>query len=429
MRRLIRLFSFFCIVAFYSGGTLDAQENLSWDIIETPATLANQIQFFGAADNNLYLQTFQQGLMRLPTNEENGQWQAFNATEILSDTYVMRIVALPDGGRVLLTSAGLFRAQAGSDIFVKFGADISTFPHQNFFYDMFVDADGNWYAATAIGIMFTDDQAESWTKVLDIEEAYRIRELADGSLLVAAGRIAFGNDVTQAAGLWRSDAARQNWEADLYADEETFTIRDLAVTSGGQWFVAAQSETSTITTSDDEGENWSYTLFGDIATSIIALNNDNILASAANSGVALSTDGGQTWPRFNQGLQDPRILYLTLHNDRHAYCADVFGNVYRSSEPVQPVTTDLALADNQTAELHWTFTNGVLTVESDLLNGINAALEVSLFDLRGLHTANASGVATEKTLRVQFQPHAPGAFVATLNIGGRQFSAVLLNTN
>ncbi len=429
MRRLIRLFSFFCIVALYGGGTLVAQENLTWDIIETPATLANQIQFFGAADNNLYLQTAQQGLMRLPTNEDNGQWQAFNVTELLADTYVMRIVALPDGDRVLLTSAGLFRAQAGSNTFVKFGADISAFPHQNFFYDLYVDADGNWYAATAIGIMFSDDRAESWTTVLDIEEAYRIRELADGTLLVAAGRIAFGNDVSQAAGLWRSDAARQHWEGGIYADEEAFTIRDLAVTSGGRWFVGAQTATSTITTSDDEGENWSNTPFGDIAMRIIVLNNDNILAAAANSGVALSTDGGQSWPRFNQGLEDPRILHLTLHTDGHAYCADVFGNVYRSGDPVQPLTTGVAGADVKTAELNWTFANGVLIVESDLLNGINSALEISLFDVRGLRMAGASALPTGNRMRVQLQPQAVGAFVATLNIGGRQFSAALLNTN
>ena len=429
MRRLIRLFNYFCIVACCCAVHLAAQDILTWETIETPATLANQIQFFGAADNNLYLQTAQHGLLRRPTNEDNGQWLTLSATKVLSDTYVNRIVALPDGVRILLTSRGLLRAQPGSDNFVQFGTDISASPHQNFIYDLYADADGNWYAATAIGIMFSDDQAESWTKVLDIQEAYRIRELVDGSLLVAAGRIAFGNDVSQPAGLWRSNAARTTWEAGLYADEETFTIRDLAVTSTGRWYVAAQTATSTITTSDDEGESWSNTLFGDIATHIIVLNNDNILAAAANSGVAYSTDGGQSWPRFTQGMQDPRILYLALHTDGHAYCTDVFGNAYRSSEPIQPVTTDVVQNSRANDAIHWKFNKGMLTVGSSLFNNFAGSVRLACYDLRGVYIGGGDVMPSWDSIHFPLNLHSHGAFVAVLTVGGRQFSTVLLNGN
>lgn len=172
--------------------------------------------------------------------------------------------------------------------------------------------DGTGYAATAAGLYRTRNAGKSWRQVeLPIDDpavqCLGISPDFAGDKTVYAG--------TEANGLFRSDDAGNSWEA-LEALGEC-SVAALAFSDDGALIAAATSEGIAIST--DGGETWA-TGGADLgfALSIAWLRDGDdevLLAGLVGGGIARSTDRGQSWAAANEGLRATPTLTLVLSPD------------------------------------------------------------------------------------------------------------------
>ena len=261
---------------------------------------------------------------------------------------VYTLVAAPDGNGVLLgKEGGLFRSTDGGETSVPLSKDLEDYVVG----DVVFRSDADWIARAwdigedpeldGTGAVFfqTHDAGLTWEEVGGLRDGVQVNELVvcqDGTLLCSAiYPVPIFAEPTDSSGIISSTDGGATWNLTSLT-EKYMLIRTITVGDNGTILAGAQlyQGTGRVYRSTDNGRSWSTTTLQDISSDIVQAPDGTWYATAANSGVYMSTDDGKNWSRINAGLIDVRVFPLVLHPGGRLFCADVFGNFYRTMKPV-----------------------------------------------------------------------------------------------
>lgn len=295
----------------------------------------------------------------------------------------------------------------------------------SFIYDILQGADGSLYASANVGLYKSEDNAQTWTTIDTSRELSSIAEGADGILFCARARITipFGG-VEREAGVFRSSDNGQTWQETSLADTAMLSARVVSPAPGvvlaGASFLEGRGR---VFHSTDNGSSWTQTSVRDVVTSFSVAPNGDVYATAANTGVYRSTDAGATWSQQNSGLSDSRIFGIVLdpHTGR-LFSVDVFGTLYRSTEPVVS-STPTTMAFEVALDIAPNPASAIATIEFRIPQPAYA--QVDIIDNAGRKVVEffrGFVPAAEQRLQLQTSTLIPGAYAVRIRSQG--FSAM-----
>ena len=173
--------------------------------------------------------------------------------------------------------------------------------------DLFAGTDGD-------GVFLSTDYGESWTQVSEgLWYPRQITSFASiGTNLFAGSTSPYGG-----GGVYRSTNSGTNWTNVSYGLTSYF-VSDLAVLGtnlfAGTLNVPSSSDSGSIFRTADYGTNWTNVSYGyaleNYMVTNLAFSGTNLFAATYNKGVFLSTNTGDSWVSFNEGLTDMSIGYF-----------------------------------------------------------------------------------------------------------------------
>lgn len=175
--------------------------------------------------------------------------------------------------------------------------------------------DNNLFAGTdGDGVFLSNDYGESWTQVSEgLWHPQIITSFASIDTNLFAGSIwPYGG-----GGVYRSTNKGTNWTNVSYGLTSYF-VSDLAVLGtnlfAGTLNVPSSSDSGSIFRTADYGTNWTnvsygYALENNMVTNL-AVSGTNLFAATYSGGIFLSTNNGDSWVSFNEGLTDMSIGYF-----------------------------------------------------------------------------------------------------------------------
>ena len=162
----------------------------------------------------------------------------------------------------------------------------------------------------------SSDLGASWTEITPIDQSRSIRARSGMSLLVA-GKTIFAETTTR----FRSRDGGQTW-VDLGFDRDSFVLSGLAAVAGNEntFYKAGRSGVYRTT---DGGESWHLFMDGMIGTGILDLVTlNNKLYAHTGDALVHSTDGGESWKTVRIGVSngrhnsiEARQSYITISSD------------------------------------------------------------------------------------------------------------------
>lgn len=201
---------------------------------------------------------------RVARSEDGGEtWEDFMIQPFAPVSDIISIAAGPDG-EIFLSAfdRGLFRSLDNGETWEKTGEGLGRV------WTMAFGSDGRMYAGTDIGVFRSSDDGHTWTASGNFEQGNEVRALAVGK----GGTVLAGT----------------------------------AASGGGGIYYSA-----------DNGDTWRGT--GGSARDIYSLATvgGSIVAGTVWEGLSRSTDGGNSWQPYNDGIATGHISFYSLaHNGR-----------------------------------------------------------------------------------------------------------------
>lgn len=237
-------------------------------------------------------------------------------------SYDNKVLALVEDQQSTL---GLFLSTDGGGNFEKLNTGLSIWSEQ--WIDKVVIQGSNLYMSAGYrGFFYSADNGASWEEVnngynnLRPHHVQKIRVDPDGNIWSLLGEKNTGPSIGW--GIMKSADNGETWmEASDGLIDEYMTIKDIITTSNGDVIVSGY-EPGTIHISTDEGESWSLNRLeiGSTVGILKAKDADTVYGGTYWDGVLKSTDGGQNWNSFNNGIPDRAgVMSILVVNDDTIY--------------------------------------------------------------------------------------------------------------
>lgn len=386
--RLLQCTLLFALIALYS---VQAAEKISWTAISSPAQQGDMIAAVAATPGGTLIAATQSGTLH--SSATNGDtWQPI---DIGNTTYIFHVAAT-ETTLYCSTDQGLRTSTDNGTTWSTIAEDILFQPK-----GIYITKAGTLFVRTVQSGLFRQTAGSTtWEHVVGNSEINGIVETTDGVLFTAIGYPAdFGSGTITAdsSGIYRSTDGGATWQPTALLKQYLVT---LAISTKGELLAGTQEigGTGRVFRSEDNGATWNTTSLQDITTSITALNDGTFMATAANSGIYHSTDGGKTWNSVNSGITDSRIMGMARHPNGYLFAFDVWGTLYRSSAPI---ATDIQLVEPSTFTVHTAPTPASDIVQWRLSTESGTSAILTIFDTQGRTLTTLTAESTD-TAQLQF---------------------------
>jgi photosystem II stability/assembly factor-like uncharacterized protein len=175
-----------------------------------------------------------------------------------------------------------------------------------------------WVGAADGGVWKSTNRGDSWTPVMDNENAISMGGLAvDPSnpniLYAGTGEMSSNIDAYTGAGVFKSTDGGTTWRGSGLTSVGAFSKIIVHPKNGNLVFAGATKNNGGFYRSEDGGQTWSRTL--EMSVSDVTINPANELevwAGTMSSGIYHSTDGGKTFKVSNTGLGQATLARISL---------------------------------------------------------------------------------------------------------------------
>lgn len=326
--------SFLCLLSVGNSVQLRAQ-SIKWEIVPSVSSSeGNPVMQMGVSNSGTLFASLQSNEMR--TSTDNGQnWQSVELPIGLTSAYVLDIVAIGNTLYLCTTSGLWVSADDGATWAPQSGLPLGTVVHS------FWKTSSNTLlvGTSSQGILRSTDGGKQWTTLVAGATVQAITEIADNALFAAVdypGDFESGEMTSDSSGVYSSTDDGATWQKTILQGK---FVRTLTGLSNGVLVAGTQEieGKGRVYRSADGGATWNTTPLQDIVSGFTPLSNGSVVASAFNSGIYFSEDGGQSWTVNNSGLLDSRIIGIVWHPSGYLFAHDVFGTVYKSPKAITSV--------------------------------------------------------------------------------------------
>ncbi|MEX0721466.1 MAG: T9SS type A sorting domain-containing protein [Balneolaceae bacterium] len=259
-------------------------------------------------------------------NSSAGLPEGRGVSEIKS--YNNKVLALVEDQQSTL---GLFLSTDGGGNFEKLNTGLSIWSEQ--WIDKVVIQESNLYISAGYrGFFYSGNNGSSWEEInngynnLRPHHVKNIEIDSNGNIWTILGEKSIGPSIGW--GIMKSADNGDTWmEASYDLADEYMTLKDIITTPNGNVIVSGY-DLGTIHRSTDEGESWSLIRLENVISTIGVLeakDSDTLYGGTYWDGVLKSTDGGQNWDSFNNGIPDRAgVKSILVVNDDTIYA--ILGN-------------------------------------------------------------------------------------------------------
>lgn len=331
----IAFFLFACLFAVESTKSLWAQ-SIQWETVASPAfDMTDPVLKMAVTKKGTLVAALQSG--GVYASSDNGKsWQMLPVPSIFSFAYVLSAEGF-DSTLYLGTTAGLWASSDEGQTWTSLYSGAAVNACWKTPAVLLVGTE-------AKGLLRSANDGKTWETLLPASSVEAIVATTDNVLFASVtypADIASPDITSDSSGIYRSTDEGATWQKTTLQGKLLPTL----TSSQSNVLLAGTQEmggTGRVYRSTDGGEAWSTTPLQDIVTAFVPLPSGSVLASAANSGMYVSENNGQTWKSATSGLLDVRIMGAVLHPSGYIFAHDVFSRIYRSSQVLTSVHTTSA---------------------------------------------------------------------------------------
>ena len=234
-------------------------------------------------------------------NEETLIWAPIIVSDFgMGDVVVASSGDIYVGGGGITSARSTDKGETWSDMIINGVSNINTFTSTS---------NGKLIAGTAQGIYTSDNDGDSWTTTGVSLYTISLYTASNDDIYAGTGNYNINGE------LYRSTDGGDNWEL-LYGVGTLQFVNSVVVNSTGDIFFGMGDENNSqglIYRSTNNGSNFTQSASINYVTCIVADDEDNLFAATIGGGVFYSSDNGDNWDEFNEGLSGYKVLSLFIN--------------------------------------------------------------------------------------------------------------------